>query len=134
MSVSLSAGKTSTVTKYIGGASSDAFGDPQNTALNAVQAATQAGYASMFASHSAEWHSIMTADSVDDYRDPESGLLPADDNIIELAILTVTNPFHLLQSTIGVNAITAAGNNQKLDVNSISVGGLGSDSYAGWIL
>ena len=131
--VSLTAGQTSTVHKYVGAASSDAFEDPQNTALKAAWAASHEGYSGMLASHSAEWHSIMTSDSVDDYRFPENGTLPDDPNVIELAITAVTNPFQLLQNTIGTNAIQAAGGNSKLDVNSISVGGLTSDSYAGFI-
>lgn len=131
--VSLSAGKTSTVTKYVGGASSDAFSDPQNTASDAVWTAVNTGFAGMFAAHSAEWRSIMTEDSVEDYRFPENGTLPTNPDIVELAITAVTNPFHILQNTVGANAITAAGNNTSLDVNSIAVGGLGSDAYAGWI-
>ena len=39
--VSLQAGKTSIITKYIGGASTDAFEDPQSTALNASWSAAQ---------------------------------------------------------------------------------------------
>ena len=53
--------------------------------------------------------------------------------LVELAITAVTNPFHLLQNTVGQNAVAAADNNDQLQVNSISVGGLGSDAYAGWI-
>ncbi len=131
--VSLSAGKTSTITKYIGGASSDAFDDPQSTAMAALLAATNAGWDKLYASHCNEWHSIMSTETVDNYRDPDTGLLPDDDNILELAITSVTNPFYMLQNTVGARAIEAADNNQKLDVNSIAVGGLGSDAYAGWI-
>ena len=133
MDVSLSAGKTSTVMKYVGGASSDAFDSPKNAAMFGAMSAAEAGYEKMYASHCAEWHSIMPEGSVDDYRDPATGLLPDDADVVELAITAVTNPFHLLQNTVGTNAITAADGNPKLDVNSISVGGLGSDSYAGWI-
>lgn len=132
MVVELKAGRTSTVTKYIGGASSDAFEDPQTTALNASWSAAQQGYAELLACHIAEWGSIMTADSVDDYRYP-NGSIPDDPNILELQITAVTNPFHLLKETVGANAIAAAGNNTKLDVNSIAVSGLGSDSYGGMI-
>jgi trehalose/maltose hydrolase-like predicted phosphorylase len=39
----------------------------------------------------------------------------------------------MLQNTVGTNAIAMAGNNSLLNANSISVGGLGSDSYAGLI-
>lgn len=131
--VSLRAGQTSTIHKFVGAASSDAFDQPLNTALEALWAAASTGFDSMLESHSAEWHSVMPADSVDDYRDPEGGTLPDDPNIIELAVSAVTNPFQLLQNTVGANAIEAAGNNSKLGVNSISVGGLYSDSYAGLI-
>ena len=133
LDVTLIAGQTSIITKYIGGASSDAFSDPQNVAYNAACHAADAGFISLLESHIAEWQSIMTPDSVDDYRFPENGTLPDDPNVIELHITAVTNPYHLLQNTIGSNAIAAANNNTKLDVNSISVGGLGSDSYAGFI-
>ena len=131
--VSLRAGQTTTVHKYVGAASSDAFEDPQNMALRAAWAASQAGWSTMLESHSAEWHSIMTSDSVDDYRFPDNGSLPDDPNVIELAISAVTNPFQLLQNTIGPNSIDAADGNDMLAVNSISVGGLYSDSYAGLI-
>jgi trehalose/maltose hydrolase-like predicted phosphorylase len=132
MDVELKAGRTSAVTKYIGGASSDAFEDPQNTALNASWSAAQQGYVELLASHVNEWKDIMTPDSVDDYRYP-NGSIPDDPNILELQITAVTNPFHLLKETVGANAVAAAGNNTKLDVNSIAVGGLGSDSYGGMI-
>lgn len=130
--VSLRAGKTSTITKYIGGASTDAFGDPQNTALNASWSAAQQGYVQLLSSHIAEWASIMTPDSVDNYR-LSNGSIPNDTNILELQITAITNPFHLLKETVGRNAVAAANNSAKLDVNSIAVGGLGSDSYGGMI-
>jgi trehalose/maltose hydrolase-like predicted phosphorylase len=132
LDVELKARRTSTVTKYIGGASSDAFNDPQTTALNASWSAAQQGYHELLASHVAEWKSIMTPDSVDDYRYP-NGSIPDDPNILELQITAVTNPFNLLKETVGANAIAAAGNNTKLNVNSIAVGGLGSDTYGGMI-
>lgn len=132
MEVNLIAGRSSTVTKYIGGASSDAFPDPQSVAMKASRSAAQKGYVELLSSHIDEWASIMTADSVDNYRYP-NGSIPDDPNILELQITAITNPFHMLKETVGVNAIAAAGNNTKLDVNSIAVGGLGSDSYAGQI-
>ena len=133
MDVNLKAGQTATVRKYIGGASSDAFNDPQATALKASSEGMHAGFEKMYACHCAEWRSITTDDSVDDFRDPDTGDLPDDTNVVELAITAVTNPFHMLQNTIGENAVAAADNDGPLDVNSIAVGGLGSDAYAGWI-
>jgi trehalose/maltose hydrolase-like predicted phosphorylase len=133
MDVHLSAGKTSTVTKYIGGASSDAFDDTQTTAWNAAKSGSKAGYSNLYKSHAKEWEYILNSDTVDIYSDPSTGELPDDQNVIELAITAVTNPYHLLQNTVGANAVAAAGGNDKLTSSSISVGGLGSDAYAGWI-
>lgn len=131
--VSIRGGSSTTITKYIGGASTDAFPDPQSVAREASSSAAAAGFDSLLNSHKAEWASILTADSVDDYSVPETGRLPDDPYIVEQQIISVTNPFQLLQNTVGPNAISAAGNNSMLNVNSISVGGLGSDSYAGLV-
>jgi trehalose/maltose hydrolase-like predicted phosphorylase len=128
MTVNLKAGKPATVAKFIGGASSDAYNDPQTVAAKACQKGANDGWSKLYASHTAEWQSIMTDDTVDDYRNPETGNLPADHNVVELAITAVTNPFHLLQNTIGSNALALADNDHPIDVNSISVGGLGTYS------
>ncbi|OCK75581.1 carbohydrate-binding module family 32 protein [Lepidopterella palustris CBS 459.81] len=130
--ISLVAGQTTIVEKYVGGASTDAFDNPQAVARNASLSGANTGFVDMLHSHMEEWASILTPDSVDDYSMPD-GTLPADENIRELQIIAVTNPFHILQNTVGVNAILKAGNNSMLDVNSISVCGLGSDCYAGLI-
>lgn len=130
--VSLKSASPLSVAKYIGGASTDAFDDPQTVARDASSSAAATGFDGLLESHKAEWASILTTDSVDDYSF-ENGTLPGDPYIVEEQIVAVTNPFQLLQNTIGTNAITAAGNNSMLNVNSISVGGLGSDSYAGLV-
>lgn len=131
--LSLSAGSTTTITKYIGGASTDAFSNPQSVARNASITAATIGFDSLLQSHTAEWSNILRVDSVDDYSSPEHGSLPDDAYIVEQQITSVTNPFQLLQNTVGSNAIAIAGNNSLLNANSISVGGLGSDSYAGLV-
>lgn len=135
--VSLGAGQTSTVTKYIGGASSDAFEDPQSVARSASLSAASLGFSRLFQAHISEWATVMPFDSVDDYTIPENDTLPDDPNIIELQIGSVVNPYNLLQNTIGQNAIDYAQKeynaNDKLGTDSIAVGGLGSDSYAGFI-
>ncbi|KAF2200714.1 hypothetical protein GQ43DRAFT_449332 [Delitschia confertaspora ATCC 74209] len=130
--INLLAGETVTVEKYIGAASSDAFQDPQSVASTASLVGSAKGYSSLLRSHIKEWESILPDDSVDSFYLP-NGTLPEDKNIQELQITAVTNPFHILQNTIGRNAIKAAGNNTRLDVNSIPVCGLGSDCYAGLI-
>ena len=129
----LSGGITTTITKYIGGASTDGFSDPQSVARNASTSAADAGFDSLMQSHIAEWTAILTTDSVDDYSFPQNSSLPDDSYIVEQQITSITNPFEMLQNTVGANAIAIAGNNSMLNANSIAVGGLGSDSYAGLI-
>ena len=131
-SASLQAGRTSTVTKYVGIASSDGFSDPQQVAKNASLTALSTGFDISLTTHLWEWANIFPDDSVDNYTYPENNTLPLDPFIVESAITAVLNPYYILQNTIGQNALDAA-NNAPIDMNSISVGGLTSDSYAGMI-
>jgi trehalose/maltose hydrolase-like predicted phosphorylase len=130
--VNLMAGNTVQIEKYIGGASSDAFPDPYAIASAASISGAATGFAGLLHSHIEEWESILTEDSVDDFALP-NGTLPRDRNIQELQIKAVTNPFYILQNTVGPNAIAAAGNNTRLGIDSVPVCGLGSDCYAGLI-
>lgn len=134
---SLKQGRKTTVTKYIGGASSDAFADPQSVARNASLTGAAAGFSDLLKSNNQEWSTVFPPDSVDNYAIPANNNLPNDPNIVELQIGSVVNPFNLLQNTVSQNAINMAQASAKatsqLDSNSIAVGGLGSDSYAGFI-
>jgi trehalose/maltose hydrolase-like predicted phosphorylase len=130
--VELLAFRPTEITKFIGVASTDAFPDPQSAARNASLSGAKEGYYKLVHSHIEEWESILTPDSVDDYHLP-NGSLPEDANVQELHIMARTNPFYLLSNMIGPNAVTAAGNNTKLDIYSIPVCGLGSDCYGGMI-
>ncbi|POW09017.1 hypothetical protein PSTT_07160 [Puccinia striiformis] len=94
------------VEKFIGAASGDAFSNPQAIALQSALAGADDGFAAQLDSHRKEWSSIMTEDSVDDY--------------VELQILAITNPFHLLQNTLSSNAIALSDNSTALDNWSIS--------------
>jgi len=123
---------TAVVTKYVGIASSDAFDDPVEVARSAATAAATSGFASMLQSHTEEWQTHFTTNSVDSYHLP-NGSLPNDQNIIDQQIMSVTNPFGIFQNTVGTNAIAAANNSVRLDNNSIPVCGLGADCYAGLI-
>lgn len=133
MDISLKGHQRATFTKYVGGASSDAFKDPQSVAKAASNAGKVAGFSRGLRSHVKEWATVLPKSSVDDFSSPEDGRLPSDPNIIEQQILAVTNPFHLLSATISENAIAAAGKNKLLNTNSISVCGLGGDCYAGQV-
>jgi trehalose/maltose hydrolase-like predicted phosphorylase len=128
----LFAGETGEIAKHIGAASSDAFDDPKRTASIASITGAAKGFATLLHSHIVEWTSILPKDSVDRYTFP-NGSLPDDLNVQELHIAAVTTPFHLLQNTVGPNAVAAAGNNPHLNVYSIPVCGLGSDCYGGLI-
>ena len=129
---SLKGGRTAVVTKYVGGATSDGFVDPKRTALGECKLARQNGFDRSMQSHVNEWAEVFPTDSVDDYTFPENGTLPADEYIIESAITAALNEYYLLQNTISANALANA-SFAPIDVNSISVGGLTSDSYGGLV-
>ncbi|KAF9885559.1 hypothetical protein FE257_012765 [Aspergillus nanangensis] len=126
------ANETVRITKYVGGASTDAFADPQQTAKDAAQAAQKAGYVQSLRAHAAEWASIMNDQSVDRFTDPQTGRLPDDEHVVQSAVIAVANTYYLLQNTVGHNALAAVAN-APVNSQSIAVGGLTSDSYAGLI-
>ncbi|KAJ4304952.1 alpha,alpha-trehalase ath1 [Kalmusia sp. IMI 367209] len=132
VNIDLVGGRTVEVAKYIGVASSDAFPDPRETAMAASATAANAGFYALRRSHVKEWASILTKDSVDNYHHP-NGTLASDRRIRELQVTSITNPFMILQNTVGPNAIAAAGYNPRLNIYSIPVCGLGSECYGGLV-
>ncbi|KAJ5930948.1 hypothetical protein N7466_006441 [Penicillium verhagenii] len=131
VTVNLKAGTISHITKFVGGASSDAFENPQQVAKNASSTGLSNGYLRSLQSHVTEWASVMPDDSVDHYTFP-NGTLPQDPLIIDSAVIAVANTYYLLQNTVGPNAVNAS-SSTSLNTDSISVGGLTSDSYAGQV-
>jgi len=123
--ISLTAGQSATFYKYLGIASNDAFENAEKVARDAQASAQQAGWDALLNETSAAWSEIMTADSVDDFTDPETGEVPEDQNTLSLHVASVANTYYLLQQLMP--------DGSGLDDNSISVGGLGSDAYAGLI-
>lgn len=128
----LKAGETAVITKYVGAATSDGFLDPQGQAKYSCSKAISTGFDQSLIYHVAEWAHVFPGDSVDNYSYPQNGTLPSDGFIVESAITAVLNEYHLLQNTISQDALTNL-NNPPIDTNSIAVGGLASDSYAGLI-
>lgn len=128
----LTANKALRITKFVGAASSDAFGNPQETAREAASKALATGYLKSLYSHVSEWATVMPDHSVDHFTNPKTGSLPNDQHIINSAIIAVANTFYLLQNTAGKNAIKAT-SGAPINVDSFSVGGLTSDSYAGQV-
>ncbi|KAA1101656.1 hypothetical protein PGT21_027043 [Puccinia graminis f. sp. tritici] len=131
--IKLKRGQPVVVEKFIGAASGDAFSDPRTVALQSALAGAKDGFSSQIDFHRREWSSIMTEESVDDYGLAQYDPSSIDSNIVELQILAITNPFHLLQNTLSSNAIALANNSTALDHWSISVCGLGSSCYGGMI-
>ncbi|KAA8650313.1 hypothetical protein EYZ11_001363 [Aspergillus tanneri] len=130
--VKFAANEAVRVTKFVGAASSDAFQNPRQIAKNAASAALVAGYQKSLTSHVSEWASVMPDDSVEHFVDPATGKLPDDDHIIDSAIIAVANTYYLLQTTVGPRAIAAV-SGAPVNRDSIAVGGLTSDAYAGQI-
>jgi trehalose/maltose hydrolase-like predicted phosphorylase len=123
--VALTGGATGTFSKYIGIASSDGFSDPQFVARAASLQASKTGFTELFAGSSQAWAEILTDDMVDDYTLPD-GSLPDDQNVVDMQIISKANAHYLLQNLLPEDG-------SDLNHWSISVGGLGSDSYAGLV-
>lgn len=129
---SLKAGKMTTATKYVGGATSDGFSDPQGLAKNASLEAMAMGYDQSLIYSAAEWAIVMPEDSVDSYAYPENGTLTSNPDIVESAIMAVVNPYYLLMNTVSKDA-HALLVDAPININSISVCGLTSDCYGGLV-
>ncbi|OAA53851.1 alpha,alpha-trehalose glucohydrolase TreA/Ath1 [Cordyceps fumosorosea ARSEF 2679] len=129
--VKLQAYKRLEITKYVGIASTDAFKDPKNQAKSAAEQASKQGFRRLAKSHAAEWAQVMPEEFVDDFR-LDNGALPDDPSIVDDSIMAIVNPFYLLQNTIGENAL-AKSSGRPLNENSIAVGGIGTETYAGMI-
>ncbi|KAF7870317.1 hypothetical protein EAF04_004063 [Stromatinia cepivora] len=123
--ISLKAGETATFYKYVGIASTDKFVNAESVAREAQRSAQESGWDNLLAEHIAAWAGILTPDSVDDFTDPVTGELPDDPDVQALHIASVANTYYLLQN------LQPEGSG--LNDNSISVGGLYSDSYAGLV-
>jgi len=123
--ISLREGQTATFYKYVGVASNDKFPDAQFQAQQAQAIAQEDGWATLLSEHISAWDEILTKDSVDDFTDSVTGELPDSADVEVLQIASVANTFYLLQNL--------QPDGSGLNDNSISVGGLYSDSYAGLV-
>jgi trehalose/maltose hydrolase-like predicted phosphorylase len=123
--IALKAGQTATFHKYVGVASTDKFENPEDVARQASKAGSTAGWSAVVSQHVAAWGELMTEAAIDNFTDPTTGQLPPDADIEILQIASVANSFYLLQNL--------QPDGSGLDDNSIAVGGLASESYAGMI-
>jgi len=123
--ISLKAGETATFIKFIGVASTDKFPSAEAKAREAQVLAQSDAWDVLFQEHSDAWERRMPEDSVDSYLDPITGALPENSNVLELHIAAVANTYYLLQNLMPEGS--------RLNDDSVAVGGLASDSYAGLI-
>lgn len=129
---SLKAGKVTAVTKFVGIASTDGFADAQAQAKKNSLQGMGLGFEASYACHAAQWEKGMPKDSVDDYSNPETGLLPVDVNLVEKQISAVVNTHMILMNLLTPDALVAV-DDAPIDSNGVSVCGLGSDCYAGLV-
>lgn len=114
--IDAAAGKTFTLTKYVGIASTDAFPDGTMTvARKAALDAKRVGWDQLVAEHEAAWDELWEDGDIVVYGDEE------------LQISVRATLFHLLSN------IRGGSEGRGLGDNSVSVGGLTSDSYAGLV-
>lgn len=94
-------------------------------ARQASDGAMKAGFSALLSEHASAWGKIMTESAIDSFGDPATGVLPNDAAIQALQIASVANAFYILQNL--------QPDGSGLNDNSISVGGLASESYGGMI-
>ncbi len=123
--INLKSGEPAVFYKFVGVASNDKFQDAVSIARDAQQTSQDDGWDALLAEHVTAWVRILTPDSVDDFTDPVTGELPDDEDIQILHIASVANTYYLLQNL--------QPDGSGLNDNSVSVGGLVSDSYAGLV-
>ena len=123
--INLKAGQTATFHKFIGVASNDKFENAEFVARQAAQSGADSGWDAILNEHEDAWGRLMTNRTVDNFTDPSTNRLPDDREVKILQITSVANTYYLLQQLLP--------DGSGLNDNSISVGGLSSESYAGMI-
>ncbi|KAF8427732.1 glycosyl hydrolase family 65 central catalytic domain-containing protein [Tirmania nivea] len=114
--LTVDAQKSVTLVKYVGIASSDAFpNDAMGVAEAAVKGAKECGWKKLMKEHDAAWRELWDSSDV---------VVPGDQ---ELQIALRASLYHLLAN------IRSGSEGLGIGDNSISVGGLSSDSYAGFV-
>jgi trehalose/maltose hydrolase-like predicted phosphorylase len=121
--INLKKGETATFYKYVGVTSNDKFPDSEATAREIQETAQADGWNTLYDEHVTAWSKIMAADNIDDFADPATGDLP-DNAIIQLLHMqSMANTFYLVSNLLP--------DGSGLNDDSVSVGGLASDSYGG---
>jgi trehalose/maltose hydrolase-like predicted phosphorylase len=123
--ISLKVGQTATFYKFVGVASNDKFSNAEQVARQASASGASAGWNALLDEHSNAWGKIMTEAAVDNFTDPMTGQLPINPDIEILQVASVANTFYMMQNL--------QPDGSGLNDDSVAVGGLASESYAGLI-
>lgn len=127
--------KSATVYKYAGVASSEHFGSDAETFVSGVvSSAVARGYDALREEHSAQASKLMHPDFVADFRDPVTGSLPpGDDTLKALQITAISSAYYLYTSLLPYDPTRDEDPSTCVACNSLSVGGLVSQTYGGKI-
>lgn len=127
--------QSSTVYKYVGVASSEHFGfNTESLITDIVSSATGRGYDALREEHMAQVSKLMHPDFVADFKDPVTGSLPpGDDTVQHLQITAIASAYYLYTSLLPWNSTRDEQPDTCMACNSLSVGGLASQTYGGKI-
>lgn len=127
--------QSATVYKYAGIASSEHYGsDTETVVSNVVSSAAERGYSTLREEHSGEVGKLMSTNFVADFRDPITGSLPADDDVVQaLQITAISSAYYLYTSLIPWDPKQDENPSTCIACNSLAVGGLVSQTYGGKI-
>ena len=123
--ITLKKEETAIFYKYVGVASTDKFPSAEATAREAQETAQADGWDVLYNEHVIVWSQFMREELIEDFRDPRTGKLPDNPKLMLMQIASWANTFYLGQNLMP--------DGSGLNDNSVSVGGLASDSYAGLI-
>lgn len=127
--------QSATVYKYVGVASSEHFdSDTESFISDIVSSAIDRGYDVLREEHKAQVSRLMHPDFVADFRNPATGSLPPGDEILQaLQITAISSAYYLYTSLLPWNPTRDQNRSTCVACNSLSVGGLVSQTYGGKI-
>ncbi|KAJ4415840.1 alpha,alpha-trehalase ath1 [Gnomoniopsis sp. IMI 355080] len=127
--------QSATVYKFAGVSSSEHYGPgTEALVLDVVSSAVDRGYDALREEHIVEVSKLMKPEFVADFRDPSTGSLPPGNEIVKtLQITAISSAYYLYTSLLPWNSIRDDNPSTCVACNSLSVGGLVSQTYGGKI-
>lgn len=127
--------QSATVYKFAGIASSEHYGpDTEALVSDVVSSAVDRGYDALREEHIIEVSKLMKPDFVADFRDPSTGSIPPGDDIVKtLQVTAISSAYYLYTSLLPWDSTRDEKPSTCVACNSLSVGGLVSQTYGGKI-